>query len=262
MVSFLFKTQYQFRNTANAAPESSSHILSTQSRCSGFMSTERKQVMVSRSRFITLRFSSHKRMGSSATARCRPRFAAASNILRLKTEVSLTLAALGANTTMSNSGAKAVTKRASACNFSKSASVAFLPRSNPRANSPPFSSGSNLCVAHKAAGRRGRSRARALQAYLAQVEFRGAEIGVGRIVLVQSADFGVVKQHAAAPIGLQSVLVRIDHNRVRFSDPRKSSTCPFPEVLCQHEISAIRGVGMNPESMFSAEGENLWEWIH
>ncbi len=61
------------------------------------------------------------------------------------------LSALGANTTMSNSGGKAVTNRESARSFSKSFSAAFLPSTNPRANSSPFFSGSNLCVAHKAA---------------------------------------------------------------------------------------------------------------
>src|SRR5882757_6926612 len=66
-------------------------------------------------------------------------------------------------------------------------------------------------------GRRGGPRAGALQAYLAQVQLRGTEIRVGRIVLVQSANSGIAKEHAAAPVGLQSVLVRIDDNRVRFS---------------------------------------------
>src|SRR5437879_9044122 len=69
---------------------------------------------------------------------------------------------------------------------------------------------------------RSRPRTGALQAYLAQVQFLGAEIGVGRIVLIQSADLGVAKEHATAPVGLQSVLVRVDHNRVRFPD-RKST---------------------------------------
>src|SRR5256885_6116156 len=115
------------------------------------MSTDLSQVIVSRSRFVAARFSSQKRIGNSATARCRSRLAAASNILRHKTEASLRLVAFGANTTMSSSGEKAVTNRTSARTFPKSASAAFLPRSNPRANSHPFFSGSNLWVAHKAA---------------------------------------------------------------------------------------------------------------
>src|SRR5437762_5985731 len=73
-------------STSSADTESKSQIRSTQSRCSGFMSTERKQVMVSRSRFVAPRPPCQKRAGNSATARCKSRFAAASNILRLKNE--------------------------------------------------------------------------------------------------------------------------------------------------------------------------------
>jgi len=233
---------------------------STQSKCSGFMSTERRQVIVSRSRLVAPRFSSQKRIGNSATARCRSRLAAASNILRLKTEASLTLVAFGANTTMSSSGEKAVTNRASARSFPKSASAAFLPRSNPRANSPPFFSGSNLCVAHKA--RRSRPRTGALQAYLAQVQFGRAEISVGRIMLVHSAHSGIAKEYAAAPVGLQSVLVRIDDNRVRFSNPCNGPFRIFSKILRKHEIAAVRRIGMNPESMLCAQIENLRQRIH
>src|SRR5260370_40130191 len=81
-------------------------------------------------------------------------------------------------------------------------------------------------------------------------------------MLVQSADFGVAKEHAAAPVWLQSMLVRIDDNRVRFSEPRKSSPCFFPEVLCQHEIAAIRGIRVNPESVLCAQRQNLRQRIH
>src|SRR5437879_8948771 len=50
---------------------------STQSRCSGFISTERKQVMVSRSH-CTVAGKGKKLTGRSARARCRPRSAARS----------------------------------------------------------------------------------------------------------------------------------------------------------------------------------------
>src|SRR5207244_8374838 len=53
------------------------------------------------------------------------------------------------------------------------------------------------------------------------VQLRGAEIRVRRIVLVQSANFGVAKQHAAATVRLQAMLVRIDHHGVRVSNPHK-----------------------------------------
>src|SRR5712692_1588248 len=78
-------------NASSTADESKFQMRSTQSRCSGFMSTDRRQVIASRSRFIAPRFASQKRTGNSATARCRSCLAAASNIFRLKTETSLTL---------------------------------------------------------------------------------------------------------------------------------------------------------------------------
>src|SRR5260370_38750952 len=106
-------------------------------------------------------------------------------------------------------------------------------------------------------GRRGRPRTGALQAYLSQMQLGGAEIGVGRIVLVQSADFGVAKEHAAAPVWLQSMLVRIDHNRVRFSTPPKRSPSLFPEVLSQHEIAALLATPSSPESCLSTHTRTL-----
>src|SRR5467141_899186 len=111
-------------------------------------------------------------------------------------------------------------------------------------------------------GRRSRPRTGALQAYLAQVQFRGTEISVGRIMLVQSAHSGIAKEHAAAPVGLQSVFVRIDDNRVRFSN---LCNCPlriFSEVFRKHEIAAVRGIGVNPESLLCTQSENLRQRIH
>src|SRR5262245_38705788 len=80
---------------------------STQSRCSGFMSTERRAVTLARS-FPAEGVTSGKNVaGRSATARWRPRSAAAANIWRERVEVSKMLGARGAKTTMSSSGAKA-----------------------------------------------------------------------------------------------------------------------------------------------------------
>ena len=55
---------------------------------------------------------------------------------------------------------------------------------------------------------------RAFEADLAEVQFVRTEIGVRRIVVVVDADCRVAKQHAAAAVGLQAVLVRIDDDRI------------------------------------------------
>src|SRR6266576_2279490 len=111
-------------------------------------------------------------------------------------------------------------------------------------------------------GRRRRPRTGALQAYLAQVQLRGAEIGVGRIVLVQSAHSGIAKEHAAAPVGLPSVFVRIDDNRVRFSNLCNGPLRIFSKIFRKHEIAAVGGIGVNPESVLCAQSENLRQRIH
>src|SRR5713226_9578879 len=102
LAGFRWGDQWRAPWISSADNDSKSQMRSTQLKCSGFMSTERKQVRVSRSRFIAPRFFSQKRIGNSATAKSRSPFAAASNILRLRTEAVLTLAAFGRHKTLSN----------------------------------------------------------------------------------------------------------------------------------------------------------------
>ena len=67
--------------------------------------------------------------------------------------------------------------------------------------------------------RHGRSPgARAFQADFTQVQFRRGEVGVGGIMFVQRPHTRIAKQHATAPVGLQAVLVGINHNRVGLAD--------------------------------------------
>src|SRR5580658_1107447 len=66
--------------------------------------------------------------------------------------------------------------------------------------------------------RRG-ARPGALQTDLSQMQLRGTEIGVRRIVFVKPTGRRIAKQYAAATVWLQSMLVRIDDDRVRLPDP-------------------------------------------
>src|SRR6266404_1278877 len=224
------------------------------------MSTERRQVSVSRSRFIAPRFASQKRVGNSATAKCRSRFAAASNIFRLRAEAWVTVAARGAKTTMSSSGAKAVTNRESALNFSNGEGKRRLPS--------PFQPARKFAAFFQwqqslrhPQRRRSRPRPRALQAYLAQMQFGRAEIRVRRIVLIQSADSRVAKEHATAPVGLQAVLMRIDHDGVRFSHPREGPRGIFCQNFRERKIASVRRIRMYSKSVFFAKHKNLRERI-
>src|ERR1700675_2262759 len=91
---------------SSVAAASLFQIGSIQSRCSGFISTERRAVKVSRSLGIWLPMPWKKATGSSATARCKSCLAAAAKIFRDSADISPMLAARGANATMSNSGTK------------------------------------------------------------------------------------------------------------------------------------------------------------
>src|SRR5277367_6292913 len=138
-------------STSRAANSNPPQIRSTQSKCSGFIITERKHVILSRSSFIAPRVSVQNFAGKSAIAKCKSRRAAASKILRASKEDSAALAARGAKITMSSSGANAVTKYSLRCTRRYSASAASRLRASDRANSPSFTSGNNFCVAHNAA---------------------------------------------------------------------------------------------------------------
>ena len=90
---------------------------------------------------------------------------------------------------------------------------------SPRANSPP-----GLKRQQPLRGPQGHRRCPGpgtLQADLAKVQLLGSEVGVRRVVLVEAAHAGVAKEHAAAAVGLQPVLVRIDDDRVGLIDHRE-----------------------------------------
>src|SRR2546426_5740606 len=158
---------------SRAAALSSSQIRSTQSRCSGFIKTERRQVTDSRSLFQGLFEFSKNFTGKSATAKCNPRWAAASKILRESAEAWLTLSARGAKIRMSSSGANAVMKYASVLSFSYSARADRLPSDKLFANSPPFVRGSSSCVAQSAtADAPGREHSRLISPRCSSVELQ------------------------------------------------------------------------------------------
>ena len=64
----------------------------------------------------------------------------------------------------------------------------------------------------------GGARAAALQRDLAEVERVRCEVGVRRVVAVEPADDRVAEEDGAAAVGLEPVLVRIHHDRVRLGD--------------------------------------------
>ena len=59
--------------------------------------------------------------------------------------------------------------------------------------------------------------ARTLQADLPKMQFVRGEISIGRIVFVEASHGRIAKQHAAAAVGLQPVLVRIDDDGIHLA---------------------------------------------
>ena len=235
-------------------------IRSSHSRCSGFISTDRRQVIVSRSRAMPAPARSKKAAGSSASARCRPRRAASSKSPRARAEDAPAVAARTAQTTMSSSGS----------NGDQEARVRRELRVEregrlARRGQPPRELAALLerQQAHRRPERHGaRARPRALEADLAQVQVGRAEVRVRRVVLVEPPDRRVAEEDAAAAVGLQAVLVRIDHDRVGLADAVEGAPRRRAEVVREAVVAAVRRVGVQPEAAPLPQRQDLGQRIH
>src|ERR1700737_2889659 len=93
------------------------------------------------------------------------------------------------------------------------------------------------------------------------MEFGGTEISVGRILFVELANSGIAEQDTAAAIRLQSMLVRVDHDGVDFTDFRERRLCIFIESPSEHEVAAVGRVGMDAEAEFLAQRKDFRQGI-
>src|ERR1043166_7820531 len=80
------------------------------------------------------------------------------------------------------------------------------------------------------------------------MQFRGAEIRVRRVVFVQLPPARIAKQYTTASIRLQSVLVRINHNRIRFPNTRETTRRVFAQIRRQRKIPSVRSIRMYAKS--------------
>ena len=83
----------------------------------------------------------------------------------------------------------------------------------------------------------GRSGPGTLQTDLAKMELGRAEIGVRRVVFIEAPDRRIMEEHAAAAIGLQAMLMRVDHERVDLADPVVQITADGPGVAAERLTS-------------------------
>ena len=102
----------------------------------------------------------------------------------------------------------------------------------------------------------------ALKADLSQMQLFRREVGVGRVVLVEATDRRIPKEDAAASIGLQAVLVRIDDDGVGFADCSKRATGRLIQCFRDKaEITAVSRIDMDTEAVSLAQCEDLIERV-
>ena len=95
-----------------------------------------------------------------------------------------------------------------------------------------------------------------------EVQLLRSEVGVGRIVPVEAPHRRVAKQNAAAAVGLEPVLVRIDDNRVGLADrcvgpPRRL----IQSLGNQPEVASVGRVHVNAEAVPLAQRHDFVQRI-
>ena len=188
-------------------------------RCSGFISTERSAVTVP----PAPQGSPKKAAGNSASARCKPAFSAFSKISRARAEDScgglraqgpdddIELGRKGGDVTRVILQVRVELERCGAAVVQHARELAAANQRQQPLRRPERD-------------RRGAG-PRAFEADLAEVQLLRTEIGVRRVVPVVDADRGIAKQHAAAAVGLQAVLVRIDDDRIDLVEAVEGRAC-------------------------------------
>src|SRR4051812_24692721 len=94
------------------------------------------------------------------------------------------------------------------------------------------------------------------------MEFRRTEVGVGRIMFVQTADAGIAKKNAAAAVGLQAVLVRIDDDGIGFGNFCEGLRGVRCEISRECEVAAVGGIDVDAKAMLLAKSENFRQRIN
>ena len=155
---------------------------------------------------------------------------------------------------MSRSGGRTTVARSSAssrrCELERRARA---PRRG-AAPSPSRVSGSARSVVHSAAAAApAREHSRLISPRCSSV---GREVRVRRVVGVEAPDAGIAEQHAAAAVGLQAVLVRVDHDRVARARSRANGAAADAGLAAvgeQREEAAVGGVDVQPRAVLGAQ---------
>src|SRR6267154_3164903 len=93
------------------------------------------------------------------------------------------------------------------------------------------------------------------------MQFRGTKVSVRRIMLIQAADIGIAEKDAAAPVGLQAALMRIDDDGVNFTDAGECRFSISGKIVNQSEVSAVRSVGVDAKPKLVAQRQDFGQGI-
>src|SRR5260370_8339426 len=94
------------------------------------------------------------------------------------------------------------------------------------------------------------------------MQFRGTEVSVRRIMLIQAADTWIAEKDAAAAVGLQTVLVRIDDDGVDFTDAGERRFGIGGKIVNQSEVSAVGSVGADAKPKLVPHRQYFAQCIH
>ena len=100
-----------------------------------------------------------------------------------------------------------------------------------------------------------------LEGDFAEVEVVRGEIGVGGVVFVETADGGVAEEDAAAAVGLEAVLVRIDDDGLGVGDGVECGSGFRGQIGGEDEVATIGSIDVDAEFVFFPEHNNLVERI-
>src|SRR6266850_2361168 len=93
------------------------------------------------------------------------------------------------------------------------------------------------------------------------MQFRRTKVSVRRLMLIQAADAWIAEKDAAAAVGLQAVLVRIDDDGVHFTDAGERRFSIGGKIVNQSEVPAVRSVGVDAKPKLVAQRQDFGQGI-
>src|SRR5258705_4089254 len=94
------------------------------------------------------------------------------------------------------------------------------------------------------------------------MELRRTKVSVRRLMLIQAADIGIAEKDAAAAVGLQTVLMRIDDDGVHFTDAGERRFSIGGKIVNQSEVPAVGSVGVDAKPKLVPQRQDFGQGIN